>query len=100
MNYVSDTLSRLRNSLPDSHNAKKDKILDMFFDETYVYSTTLIKMSDTFKSWLLTDYTSDKWWDKVLKTLQANDQLEKENQAALLYELSDSFIYYVNSDDI
>ena len=60
MNYVSDTLSCLRNSLPDSHNVKKDEILDIFFDEIYVYSMTLMEMSNIFKSQLLVSYTSDK----------------------------------------
>ena len=50
MNYISDTLSHLRNSLPDPYNVKEDEILDTFFDEIYVYSTTLIEMSDIFKS--------------------------------------------------
>ena len=99
-NYVPDALSRLRNSLPDPHNAKEDGILDTFFGETYVYSTTLIEMSDAFKSRLLAGYTSDKRWDRVLKTLQANDQLEKENRAALPFELGDGLIYHVNSDGV
>ena len=73
MNYVSDILSHLRNSLSDSHNVKKDKVLNIFFNEIYVYLITLIEMSDIFKLWLLTDYTSDKQWDKVLKTLQTDN---------------------------
>ncbi len=38
----------------------RDNILDSFFREVYVYNTTLIEISNIFKTCLLTDYTADK----------------------------------------
>ncbi len=53
----------------------RDSILDSFFGEVYVYATTLIEMSEAFKTRLLTGYTADKSWNKVQQTLIVNDCL-------------------------
>ena len=43
----------------------RDGILDSFFGEVYIYATTLIEMSEAFKTHLLAGYTADKSWSKV-----------------------------------
>ncbi|SLM41090.1 probable transposable element [Lasallia pustulata] len=79
----------------------EDGILDSFFGEAYVYSTTLIEMNDVFKTRLLSGYAMDKSWDKVRLTLEANQRLDNADQAVLPFELDEEgLIYHINGEGV
>lgn len=100
-NCIPDALSRLESQRSNQGSLMRDGILDSFFGEAYVYATTLIEMSEAFKTRLLTGYAADKSWSKVRQTLQANNRLDKTDQAVLPFELDDTgLLYHVGSEGV
>ena len=77
-NYVSDILLKLLSYWTTQSSTDKE-ILDIFFDEVYIYIIILVKMSDSFKAHLLTDYFINKFWIKILEIFEANKVLEKSD---------------------
>ena len=59
-NYISDTLLRLLN-YQIIQNSTNKRIFKFFFSEIYIYIIILVKISDSFKIYLLISYSVDKF---------------------------------------
>lgn len=60
MNYVSDTLLRLKSHQLNRFLFNKERILNTFFSEVYIYVTTVIEIYNIFKIYILISITTDK----------------------------------------
>ena len=90
-NIISDTLSRLASTneglsqLP-KHYAK----LDVLYIDIYVYTITLVEMSEDFKARIVEEYKSDTFWIKILAILNREEFYSDANAVKLSFILKKS----------
>jgi hypothetical protein len=87
-NIVLDTLSRL--TIEPKPVDTKDRELDSLY--VYCYITTLVQIAPSFRDTLLTGYTSNPKFEKLICTVRANDELG-DNTAILPFEIDNSLLF-------
>ena len=94
-NYVPDALSRL--SGVDPININEDVVGTLDSLQAYVFHTSLIEMSEDFKTRIKQGYSSDAPWTAVLETANCNAAL-RLNSAKLSFLVKEGLLYHVDQD--
>ena len=108
LHVVPDALSRLSNEAEIRDPPYADGILDALYgspgpiqmDEPVpIYHTTLVEMSEDFKTRIRTFYMKNARWKRIHDIVDGLDTSDKALSEGLQFIMRDRLIYYVGDDD-
>jgi Integrase zinc binding domain len=104
-NTIPDALSRLPSTSPTVKGPELDfAFADLAFANlglptAYNYTATLVEMSDSFKQRLLEGYQQDPDYNRIIRTLNANDDLAEPDRATIPFTRDENnLIWHTGSD--